>query len=544
MTFKGIADPVAVARVVPEGADPVERLRPFVAVAADAATASAADRCSIGAIAVLVAALVVAGLLVAGRGRAGLDRANSVAQMNADGGSVSSPADLGQRPGASAIGFGSLWVAQPDRGVVARVSLDDGSVRDTIRVGNSPAGVAVGEGSVWVTNSGDGTVSRIDPETSEVSDLLRAGNVPTGIAVGDGVLWVADSIGSALLRVDPTTKEVTTVPLAGRPTGVAFTPDGGVGLERPEHPRADRPLGPEAGGRLHEDRRQPADVGGRRPSGRSGSPTSSTGPSPGSMPLTGQAEATIPVGHGPNGLAATTDVLWVANELGDSVATIDPDTNEVSRTIPIGGTAASLATDEETVWLAVGASVREHRGGTLVISTADPVPDIHRPRARLRQRDLADPHVDERRPPRLQEGRGPGRRHARSRPRIGAAGGLARRPHVSFPAARRHGLLDGRADPARGLPPRDRALAPAAPGRQSCSPRSRERSACTAEDADGVRPLGVDRGRRVVGDLPSLDPRPGAPVQARDAVHLPGPRGHPSRGSAPGTASPPPARTW
>ncbi|MDX6595935.1 MAG: hypothetical protein QOI72_1317, partial [Solirubrobacterales bacterium] len=89
---------------------------------------------------------------------------------------------------------------------------------------------------------------------------------------------------------------------------------------------------------------------------------------------TGQAEATIPVGHGPNGLAATTDVLWVANELGDSVATIDPDTNEVSRTIPIGGTAASLAANGETVWLAVGASVREHRGGTLVISSTDPAP--------------------------------------------------------------------------------------------------------------------------------------------------------------------------
>ncbi|MDX6595934.1 MAG: hypothetical protein QOI72_1316 [Solirubrobacterales bacterium] len=222
MTFKGIADPVAVARVVPEGADPVERLRPFVA-SPPAQQRRARPMMLVGG-AVLVAALVVAGLLVTGGDEPVSIAANSVAQMNADGG-VELSADLGQRPGASAIGFGSLWVAQPDRGVVTRVSLDDGSVRDTVRVGNSPAGVAVGEGSVWVTNSGDGTVSRIDPDTNEVSDLLRAGSVPTGIAVGGGALWVADAIGSALLRVDPATKDVTTVPLAGRPAGVAFTPE-------------------------------------------------------------------------------------------------------------------------------------------------------------------------------------------------------------------------------------------------------------------------------------------------------------------------------
>ena len=66
-------------------------------------------------------------------------------------------AELGQRPGASAIGFGSLWVAQPDRGVVARLALDTGSVTDTIRVGNAPSDLAVGEGAIWVTNAGDGT---------------------------------------------------------------------------------------------------------------------------------------------------------------------------------------------------------------------------------------------------------------------------------------------------------------------------------------------------------------------------------------------------
>src|SRR6185503_19972869 len=80
---------------------------------------------------------------------------NSVARMNAADGGVELAEPLGQRPGASAKGFGSLRVAEPDRGVVARLNIETGSVVDTIPVGISPAGVAIGEGSVWVTNAGD-----------------------------------------------------------------------------------------------------------------------------------------------------------------------------------------------------------------------------------------------------------------------------------------------------------------------------------------------------------------------------------------------------
>ena len=198
--------------------------------------------------------------------------------MSADDGSVQLTGELGQRPGASAIGFGSLWVAQPDRGVVSRLALDTGSVTDTIRVGNAPSGVAVGEGAVWVTNAGDGTVSRIDPDTNEESQRLHVGTSPTGIAVGDGVLWVADSIGGALLRVDPTTEEVVEV-AARRPAfRRGLHARRGVGLGRAELRRARRPDGSEH--RLHDTGRQWAVVGrvglrlglGRQPSRRHGHP--------------------------------------------------------------------------------------------------------------------------------------------------------------------------------------------------------------------------------------------------------------------------------
>ena len=111
---------------------------------------------------------------------------NSVARLNGNDGSLAfDPAALGQRPGASAIGFESLWVAEPDQGVVARVSLEDGSVTDpNIEVGNAPSGVAIGDGSVWVTNAGDGTVSRIDPGTDQTTKSISVGTTPTGIAFG------------------------------------------------------------------------------------------------------------------------------------------------------------------------------------------------------------------------------------------------------------------------------------------------------------------------------------------------------------------------
>lgn len=296
---------------------------------------------------------------------------NSIALINAEDGSLELATALGQRPGASAIGFGSLWVVEPDRGIVARLDLEDGSVIDTIRVGNSPAGVAVGEGSVWVTNAGDGTVSRINVETNEVSQELRAGSGPAGIAVGGGALWVADTIGTELLRVDPASGEAQAVPLAGQPSGVAFTPDG-VWISV-----------------------APAGVARVDPANAVVTLTKSVGSGPtavlpafGSIwvanhldgtvtrlePSTGRVEATIAVGEGPIAIAAAAGSLWVANELDGSIDAIDPATNTVEQTVPVGGAAASLATADDGLWVAVGASATEHRGGTLTVASRAEAP--------------------------------------------------------------------------------------------------------------------------------------------------------------------------
>jgi YVTN family beta-propeller protein len=295
---------------------------------------------------------------------------NSIARMN-ENGSAEVAAELGQRPGASAVGFGSLWVLEPDRGRVARLDLADGSVTDTIKVGSSPAGVTIGDDSVWVTNSGDGTVSRVNVDTNEETQVLDAGTGPTGIAYGDGALWVADTLGAELLRIDPVTSDVKAVGVSGQPSSVAFTGDG-VWVSM-----------------------VPAGISRVDPSDLSVTFTKTVGNGPTAVlsafdsiwvanhldgtvtrldPSTGGVRATIPVAAGPNALASAGDSMWVANEFADSITALDVTTDTVRETIPVGGAAASLAADGDTLWLAVGASATAHRGGTLTVASTGEVP--------------------------------------------------------------------------------------------------------------------------------------------------------------------------
>ncbi|HEU4356097.1 MAG TPA: ABC transporter substrate-binding protein, partial [Actinomycetota bacterium] len=369
LTFKNIPDPVEVVRVAPEGTDPVDRLRPFTPTPLQPTKRS--HRWVVAVVVATLLALVAISIpLLGSDDPSPMDLGtNSIARIGAGG--LELAADLGQRPGASAIGFGSLWVVQPDRGVVARLDLEDGSTTDTIPVGTSPAGIAVGDGSVWVTNSGDGSVSRINVETNEETQVLDAGTGPTGIAYGDGALWVADTLGAELLRLDPATGESRPVALAGQPNGVVFTPDGiWVSIAPAGISRVD-----------------PADasVTFTRPVGNGPTAVLSAFGSiwvanhlDGTVtrldPSTGDVRDTIPVQDGPNALAVAGDALWVANGFADSLSANDVTEGNVQQTISVGAAAASLTADGDSLWLAVGASATAHRGGTLTIASTNEAP--------------------------------------------------------------------------------------------------------------------------------------------------------------------------
>jgi peptide/nickel transport system substrate-binding protein len=372
LSLKGLDEPVVVVRVVPEGVDQVERLRPFAPPPSPAAPKTSRRWPVIVGVAVVLALVAVSLPLLGSRGGEAVDvGTNSIARMNAEDGSLELATPLGQRPGASATGFGSIWVTHPDRGTVTRVDLGDGSITDTIRVGTSPTGVVVGEGSVWVTNAGDGTVSRIDPGSNEESDTLEhVGSRPSGIAVGDGALWVGDALGAELLRVDPLSGETQAVQLPGQPSGVLFTPEG-VWVSY-----------------------APAEVARVDPATLSFTLTQDVGNGPAAVlaafgsiwvanrldntvsrlePSTGRVEATVEVGEGPNALGAAAGSVWVANEFDSSITSIDP-TTDSAEPVPVGGAAASLAADGgDGLWLAVGVSATEHRGGTLTVSSGDKI---------------------------------------------------------------------------------------------------------------------------------------------------------------------------
>jgi len=373
MLLKGLDEPIVVVRVVPEGEDPIERLRPFAPPPLHAARRTSRRWPVVVGIGVVLALVAIAIPLLGSDGGEAVDvGTNAIARMNAEEGSLDFDTPLGQRPGASAIGFGSVWVAEPDRDVVVRLDLEDGSVTDMIPVGASPSGVAIGAGAVWVTNAGDGTVRRINVGTNEVSQTLPAGSVPLGIAFGDGALWVADSVGAVLRRIDPTSGETRSVPLAGQPSGVAFTSHG-VWVS----------YAPNGVARV-----DPTDV--------SVTLTQSVGNGPTAVdaafhsiwvsnhldntvmrldPSSGDIQDTIiGLGEGPNALVDVAGSVWVGNEFDDTISAIDPGTNDVGQAIPVGGTVASLATEGTGLWLAVGASAAEHRGGTLTVSSEHRTP--------------------------------------------------------------------------------------------------------------------------------------------------------------------------
>src|SRR4029453_14719214 len=101
LTFKGISDPVAVVRVVPEGDDPAVRLSPFTPTPPAAAARVSRRWALIGGI-VLVLALIAISIPLLTSGGAGVDiGANSVARMDPADGTVELAEELGQRPGAS-----------------------------------------------------------------------------------------------------------------------------------------------------------------------------------------------------------------------------------------------------------------------------------------------------------------------------------------------------------------------------------------------------------------------------------------------------------
>jgi peptide/nickel transport system substrate-binding protein len=371
LTLKGLAEPVAVVRVVPEGIDPVQRLSPYAPVRPPEPRERRRPPWPALIAAVLAIVLIAVGLPILLSGGSVVPEANSVARIDPGSGKIDLATQLQARPGAAATGFGSVWVAEPDRGIVVRLDAVDGRLADTIPVGKSPTGVATGEGSVWVTNAAEGTVSRISPATNQVTETLEIGSGASGIAVGGGFVWVADAVGDRLVRVDPSSGERAIAGLAARPAGVAHTADAVW-------------VASVAASRVARVDPNTLDVTIEAPVGNG---PAAVLPAFGSVwvanqldgtvsrldPETGRVRSTVAVGNGPNALAAAAGKVWVANELDGTVVSLDPASDRIDRRIHVGSSVGGLVGSADAVWASVGPSTTAHLGGTLRIVAPEPV---------------------------------------------------------------------------------------------------------------------------------------------------------------------------
>jgi DNA-binding SARP family transcriptional activator/DNA-binding beta-propeller fold protein YncE len=240
--------------------------------------------------------------------------ADAVVCIDPERGAIAGHAQVGRRPVALAVGYGSVWVANADDGTVSRLDPETLEVVRTIGIGATVVGLAVGPDAVWAANGSDGTVSRIDPSTDAVietidlrgsSDLVW--NTTYAVAFDGHAVWVPTGPHD-LVRIDPATSEPEApIDVGGVPVAVAVV-DGALWVAT----TAERALRIE--------------------------------------PRTRAITAEVPVGY-PVAMAAGEGAVWVADARG-SVWCIEPDTAAVAQTIRVGRGPLGIVARDGALWAA------------------------------------------------------------------------------------------------------------------------------------------------------------------------------------------------
>jgi YVTN family beta-propeller protein len=374
LSLKGLANPVAVVRVISEESDAAERLR-ALSPGRRGPRRSRRRTAMLGlAVALVIALVAVAIPLVRSDDEPVRVETNSIARIDGSDGSVLGSVPLEGRPGAIATDGTTVWIAQPDRSQVVKVDAESGTIGDLIALDGSPSALALGLSSLWVADADGGSVSRVSPEGSNVTEQFDTGAGPVAIAIGAESVWVADAIGDRLVRITPASDQTESVGLPAGPSGIAFT-DAGVWVASSGTTTVSRVDAQTLDVQLE------ATVG--------NGPTAVleafgsiwvTNHLDGTVsrinPASGNVLATIPVGDGAGSMAAAGGSLWVANEFDGALTAIDPDTSQVSRTVDLGASLAAVVAVGDELWVSVGAAEAEHRGGTLRIASLAAPPTL------------------------------------------------------------------------------------------------------------------------------------------------------------------------
>jgi peptide/nickel transport system substrate-binding protein len=324
--------------------------------------------------------VVVGGLLLTHGGTnsasaSGEVAANAVGLIDSESGKIAAEIPVGAAPSGVASGDGSIWITNADGNSVSRIDTQTNAVRQTIQVGGGPTGLVVSGDAVWVANGLDGTVSRIDPGTDQVVAKVVVGNGPTGVAYGVAyghkAVWVANSVDGTVSHIDPETGSVMrTIPAVVGATGVA------VGFNRVWV------VSPSSTSLVVLDPRT-GDVQDRIGVGVDATAVTAgadavwvANRADGTVskidPRTRGVVDTIRVGRSPEAVAAGPRGIWVANTADGTLSRIDPASDNVVKTVSLKNTPQGLAVTPDGVYVAVRSTGREHRGGTLVVSSSSP----------------------------------------------------------------------------------------------------------------------------------------------------------------------------
>ncbi len=301
---------------------------------------------------------------------------DAVAAIDAVRGCVVATVPVGRRPAGVAVGDGHVWVASRTDQTVTILD-PTGSVIRTTAAGGEPDVVVPGATGLYVLHTFDGILSQIryreqalaetfplpvDPKLPDTSAQIVHHGYQAAAFANDS-LWFANRSAGELLRlrsqyewsfvqVEPAARVDTgEVGRVDAGTGPVATDNGLVwvanfetsGLARLE-PGATRPV----------IIRQLDHGGSTSMIAAFGSVW--TTHDDGTVVRTdgfGHSLA-IHVGAEPVALAASTDAVWVADDVAGTVVRIDPATNSVTATIRVGSAPAGVAVLGDRVWVSLG----------------------------------------------------------------------------------------------------------------------------------------------------------------------------------------------
>jgi YVTN family beta-propeller protein len=365
--LKNLTEPVELVRVVPEGADPADRLRAALPPTPPAHRRPRAKIAIAGVVAIVIA--VGATIVLLPDGAEPTIAAGAVGLISLSG-DLEGTVDVGEFPRGLARGEGSLWAADQESGSLVEVNPSTFQVEERIPVGVGPTGVAIAAGYVWVTNTDERTVSVVDPEAHHVVDTVVVGNGPAGIVADGDRVWVANSVDATVSEIDATNLKVKgSYPVGERPIALAVG-SGAVWVANASDGTVSRVVSGDGQTQTIPVGRGPAAIAFAFGSlwvanAEDGTVTTIDA-------ATGSA-TTARVGNDPVALAAAGDGMWVASARDSTILRVDPTAKQVTDTYRVGNEPRALAGTEGGLWVGVEASPAAHRGGTLKLVKESPM---------------------------------------------------------------------------------------------------------------------------------------------------------------------------